>query len=88
MSKANSHREITAEELGELLSATGGLRIDQSDVDAATTFDELGLDSLALLGVITAIERERGVALPTEAQEARSVREFLAILNDALRKAA
>ncbi|WP_019812334.1 acyl carrier protein [Saccharomonospora halophila] len=79
-------RDVTIEELGELLSSSGGVRIEVDELTAATTFDELGLDSLALLGVITSIERDRGVALPTEAQEARSVRDFLTVLNDALRK--
>ncbi|EHR61242.1 acyl carrier protein [Saccharomonospora cyanea] len=79
---------ITMEELGELLSSSSGVRVDTAELTAATTFDDLGLDSLALLGVITAIERNRGVALPAEAQETRSVREFLTILNDTLREAA
>ncbi len=80
--------DITMEELGELLSASSGVRVDTTELTAATTFDDLGLDSLALLGVITAIERNRGVALPAEAQETRSVRDFLTILNDTLREAA
>lgn len=79
---------ITMEELGELLSSSSGVRVDTAELTASTTFDDLGLDSLALLGVITAIERNRGVALPAEAQETRSVREFLTILNDTLREVA
>ncbi|EIE99044.1 acyl carrier protein [Saccharomonospora glauca] len=83
-----SDPDISMEELGELLSSSSGVRVDTAELTAATTFDDLGLDSLAVLGVITAIERNRGVVLPPEAQETRSVREFLTILNDTLRKAA
>lgn len=83
-----SGRDITMTELGELLSASSGVRVTAADLAAVLTFDELGLDSLALLGVIASIERDRGVALPTEAQETRSVREFLALLNDSLREGA
>lgn len=79
---------ITMRELGELLSAGSGIAIDAGTLTAATTFDDLGLDSLALLGVVAAIERTRGVVLPAEAQEARSVQDFLTIIDDALRKAA
>ncbi|WP_197319851.1 acyl carrier protein [Saccharomonospora sp. NB11] len=80
--------DLTMDELCELLSSSSGVPIAPADLEAAATFDDLGLDSLALLGVITAIERNRGVTLPAEAQEVRSVREFLGILNDTLRKAA
>lgn len=83
-----SGSDFTMDELCELLSSSSGVRIDPAELSAATTFDDLGLDSLALLGVITAIERNRGVALPAEAQEIRSVQEFLSTLNDTLGKAA
>lgn len=83
-----SGSDFTMDELCELLSSSSGVRIDPAELGAATTFDDLGLDSLALLGVITAIERNRGVELPAEAQEIRSVQEFLSTLNDTLGKAA
>ncbi|OQO94807.1 acyl carrier protein [Saccharomonospora piscinae] len=80
--------DITLEQLRELLATGSGVRIDTRAVTAATTFDDLGLDSLALLGVIATIERARGVLLPSEAQETRSVLGFLSLVNDTLRKAA
>jgi acyl carrier protein len=82
------HDEITARELALLLSSGTGVQVEPGGLHPTTTFDELGVDSLGLLGVITSIERSRKVALPPEAQEVASVQQFLDILNDSLRKAA
>lgn len=78
---------LTAAELAALLSSGTGARVDAAHVDDATTFDDIGVDSLGLLGVITAIERARGVALPEDAAQIESVGEFFTVVNDVLRKA-
>jgi minimal PKS acyl carrier protein len=77
---------MTADELAALLSGGTGARVDGATIGIATTFDDLGVDSLGLLGVITAIERGRGIALPDDAQQIESVSEFLAVVNTNLRK--
>ncbi|WP_245811839.1 acyl carrier protein [Actinophytocola xinjiangensis] len=79
--------DMTAAELAGLLAATGAT-IDPDGVDDTTTFDSVGVDSLGLLGVITAIERGRGVALPDDAQQIETLTVFLAVVNDSLRKVA
>lgn len=78
---------MTADELAALLSGGTGAHVDAATIHVATTFDDIGVDSLGLLGVITAIERGRGIALPDDAQQIESVSEFLAVVNDNLRKA-
>lgn len=80
--------DITSQELAELLSASSGIQVKVDQLNRTTTFDDLGVESLALLGVITSIERSRAIALPTEAQEIESVQEFLNLLNESLRKEA
>jgi minimal PKS acyl carrier protein len=80
--------ELTAVELAELLAGGTGAQIDPDGIDDATTFEDIGVDSLGLLGVITAIERGRGVALPDDAQQIETVTEFLTVVNDSLRKVA
>lgn len=80
--------DITPEELAKLLAANSGVPVEPDQLNGTTTFDDLGVESLALLGVITSIERSRAIALPTEAQEIESVQEFLNLLNESLRKEA
>jgi minimal PKS acyl carrier protein len=78
--------EMTAAELAALLAGGTGVRMDPDGIDDATTFDDIGVDSLGLLGVITTIERGRGVALPDDAQQIETISQFLAVVNDSLRK--
>lgn len=72
---------LTMTELAALLAAGTGAPVDAADIDAATTFDDIGVDSLGLLGVITTIERGRGIALPEDAQQVEGVADFLAMVN-------
>lgn len=77
---------LTMTELADLLASGTGAAVDVGTVDDSTTFDAIGVDSLGLLGVITTIERGRGVALPEDAQQVERVTAFLAMVNDNLRK--
>ncbi|GLZ42031.1 acyl carrier protein [Actinokineospora sp. NBRC 105648] len=78
--------EVTPIELAALLAKGTGERIELDRLTDELTFDELGVDSLALLGVITVLERDRGVVLPDDAQQITAVREFLGVVNSALAK--
>ena len=78
---------VTLAEFTELLSAKAGVRIISDLVDKDTTFDELGVDSLALLGVIPVLERTRQILLPADAENIQTVSGFLDLVNNAVQKA-
>jgi acyl carrier protein len=56
-------------------------------VGEGTTFEEIGVDSLALIGVIPVLERTRQIVLPANAEDIKSVSDFLDLVNDTVRKA-
>jgi minimal PKS acyl carrier protein len=78
---------VTLAEFTELLSAGAGVRITPDLVGDGTTFDEIGVDSLALLGVIPILERTRQILLPNDAENIKTVSDFLDLVNDIARKA-
>ena len=78
---------VTLAEFTELLSARAGVRITPEQVGAYTTFEELGVDSLALLGVIPVLERSRQILLPTDAESVETVNDFLDLVNNTAQKA-
>ena len=78
---------VTLDEFSEILSSSAGVRITPYLVGEGTTFKELGVDSLALLGVIPVIERNRQILIPVDAENIETVSEFLDLVNDIVRKA-
>ncbi|MBT2482788.1 acyl carrier protein [Streptomyces sp. ISL-94] len=76
---------LTLEELAALMK-TAGITVDPSELasrpDAA--FDDYGLDSLGLLGIVGELENRRGRALPTDADRCKTPREFLDLVNSSL----
>jgi minimal PKS acyl carrier protein len=78
---------VTLAEFTELLSAKAGVRIISDLVDKDTTFDELGVDSLALLSVIPVLEQTRQILLPNDMENIDTVSDFLDLVNDTVRKA-
>jgi minimal PKS acyl carrier protein len=83
---ATQAAKFTLAELAILLTAGTGAQVDPASIDASTTFDDIGVDSLGLLGVVTTIERGRGVVLPDDVQQVEQVTQFVAVVNDNLRK--
>ncbi|MGH3250913.1 MAG: phosphopantetheine-binding protein [Trebonia sp.] len=78
---------VTLAEFTEILSSSAGVRIMPDVVGEGTTFKELGVDSLALLGVIPVLERTRQILLPADAENIETVSGFLDLVNDIVRKA-
>jgi acyl carrier protein len=78
---------VTLTELTDILSASAGARITPDQVADSTTFKELGVDSLALLGVIPILERTKQIVLPVDAENIETVKEFLDLVNDTIREA-
>jgi acyl carrier protein len=63
------------------------VKITPDQVDESTTFNELGVDSLALLGAIPILERARQIVLPVDAENIETVSEFLDLVNDTVQGA-
>jgi acyl carrier protein len=78
---------ITLVELTEILSSSAGVKITPDQVAESTTFNELGVDSLALLGAIPILERTRQIVLPVDAENIETVSEFLDLVNDTVQGA-
>jgi minimal PKS acyl carrier protein len=78
---------VTLDEFSEILSSSAGVRITPDLVGEDTTFKELGVDSLALLGVIPVLERTRQILIPVDAENIETVSEFLDLVNETVRKA-
>jgi len=72
---------VTLVELTDILSSSAGVKITPDQVAESTTFNELGVDSLALLGAIPILERTRQIVLPVDAENIETVSEFLDLVN-------
>jgi acyl carrier protein len=78
---------VTLAEFTEILSSSAGVRIAPDLVDEDTTFADLGVDSLAVLGVIPVLERARQILLPADAENIATITDFLNLVNTTVRKA-
>ncbi|MER6203068.1 acyl carrier protein [Streptomyces sp. NPDC001586] len=76
---------LTLEELAVLMK-TAGITVDPTEMARRpdSAFDEYGLDSLGLLGVVGELENRRGRALPTHADRCKTPGEFLDLVNNSL----
>lgn len=78
---------VTLAELTDILSSSAGALITPAQVSESTTFKEIGVDSLALLGAISILERTWQISLPADSENIETVSEFLDLVNDTARKA-
>ncbi|MGW5851722.1 acyl carrier protein [Streptomyces sp. NPDC055254] len=76
---------LTMEELAALMK-TAGITVDPSEMAGRpeSAFEDYGLDSLGLLGIVGELENRRGRALPTDADRCKTPREFLDLVNNSL----
>ncbi|WP_017573714.1 acyl carrier protein [Nocardiopsis halotolerans] len=72
---------ITIEELVELMSTCAGVRTDVGTA-VTSTFEDLGVDSLGVLGVVSVIERRLGRKLGADAEAVPSPAALVALVND------
>ncbi|WEH43149.1 acyl carrier protein [Streptomyces sp. NBC_01218] len=77
---------LTYEELAGLMKKGAGLTADPSEMASRPTssFEEYGLDSLGLLGIVTTLENSYGHALPADADKCKTPAEFLDLVNNTL----
>ncbi|MEE1740393.1 acyl carrier protein [Streptomyces sp. BE147] len=78
--------QLTYEELATLMKNGAGVSVDPLEMESrpASVFDEFGLDSLGLLGIVAVLENRYGVPLPADADKCKSPREFLDLVNSSL----
>ena len=68
-------------ELAALISRCTGVTVTGAQVtDATRSFDDLGVDSLGLMGVLAELQRDHGVSRDAELRPHQSPRELLALL--------
>ncbi|MFH7597215.1 minimal PKS acyl carrier protein [Streptomyces sp. 3211.6] len=76
---------LTMEELATLMKGAG-ITVDPAELTSRpdSRFDDYGLDSLGLLGIVGELENRRGRALPADADRCKSPREFVDLVNNSL----
>ncbi|WP_405997845.1 acyl carrier protein [Streptomyces sp. NBC_00829] len=77
---------LTLEELAALMKKGAGLTVDPADLASRpqSGFDEFGLDSLGLLGIVGELENRHGRPLPPDADRCKTPQEFLDLVNNTL----
>jgi aromatase len=72
----------TRAQLSEIVKTVAGVQIDAAQVeqDPSVTFEELGVDSLGLLGVLAAIERQYGFRIHADIEDCRTFADLEAIV--------
>ncbi|MFF2043538.1 acyl carrier protein [Kitasatospora sp. NPDC058170] len=72
-------------ELAALIQARAGVVIDPLDLERpGSDFDEFGVDSLGLLGVVGELENRHGLKVTNGAESAKTPAEFLDLVNSSL----
>lgn len=81
-------QEFTHDDLREILTERIG--VDESDLsgDGSQTFDEIGLDSLAIIGIQLEVQQRYGIDVPPEdAEGIRTLDEAVDYVNRRLEEA-
>ncbi|MFD3544564.1 acyl carrier protein [Streptomyces sp. NPDC058655] len=78
--------QLTMEDLAALMKKGAGVTVDPvAMADRPDSgFDEWGLDSLGLLGIVGELENRHSRPLPADADRCRSPREFIELVNTSL----
>jgi minimal PKS acyl carrier protein len=72
---------LSPDDLAALISRCTGVPVTGEQVtDPDRTFDDLGVDSLGLMGVLAQLQRDHGVSRDAELRPHQSPRELLALL--------
>jgi minimal PKS acyl carrier protein len=75
---------VTYEELASLMKSRAGTPVEAEELASRpeSTFEEFGLDSLGLLGVIAELENRYGCSIDGEPESHKSPGALLALVND------
>ncbi|MGW3039940.1 acyl carrier protein [Kitasatospora sp. NPDC001159] len=72
-------------ELAALLQARAGVTVDPGDLQQpGAQFDEFGVDSLGLLGIVGELENRHGLKVTPGAESAKTPAEFMELVNTSL----
>jgi minimal PKS acyl carrier protein len=72
-------------ELAALLQARAGVTVDPGDLQQpGAQFEEFGVDSLGLLGVVGELENRHGLKVTSGAESAKTPAEFMDLVNTSL----
>ncbi|MFJ6671908.1 acyl carrier protein [Actinosynnema sp. NPDC091369] len=72
---------LSPDDLAALISRCTGVTVTGEQVtDSARTFDDLGVDSLGLMGVVAELQRNHGMPRDVELEPSQSPRELLTLL--------
>ncbi|MFJ9844455.1 acyl carrier protein [Kitasatospora sp. NPDC101155] len=72
-------------ELAALLQARAGVTVDPGDLEQpGAQFEEFGVDSLGLLGVVGELENLHGLKVTSGAESAKTPAEFMDLVNNSL----
>lgn len=73
---------LSPDDLATLISRCTGVTVTAEQVtDPQRTFDDLGVDSLGLMGVIGELQRNHGMSRDVDMQPDQSPRELLSLLS-------
>ncbi|MCX4744159.1 acyl carrier protein [Kitasatospora sp. NBC_01287] len=77
---------VTFDELALLMKARAGLTVDPDQLEGApdTPFEQFGLDSLGLLGIVSELENRYGRSIGNEPESCKTPADFLTLVNDQL----
>ncbi|MFD7908296.1 acyl carrier protein [Kitasatospora sp. NPDC059722] len=72
-------------ELAALLQARAGVTVEPGDLERpGSYFDDFGVDSLGLLGVVGELENRHGLKVTSGAESAKTPAEFVQLVNASL----
>ncbi|MEU1040727.1 acyl carrier protein [Streptomyces sp. NPDC005551] len=76
---------ITVEELAELMKKCAGATVAPEELDRdGALFEQMGVDSLGLLGIVGELENRYDAPMPNDAERSKTPRQFLDLVNSAL----
>ncbi|MFI6444648.1 acyl carrier protein [Kitasatospora sp. NPDC050543] len=77
---------LTYAELASLIKNRAGIAVDPADMEHRpdATFEEYGIDSLGLLGIVGELENRHGTRITAGAEMSRTPLEFLDVVNASL----
>ncbi|MET7438002.1 acyl carrier protein [Streptomyces sp. NPDC004082] len=80
---------ITVEELAQLMKKCAGATVAPEELSRdGALFEDMGVDSLGLLGIVGELENRYGASMPTDAERSKTPREFLDLVNSGLKAGA
>jgi minimal PKS acyl carrier protein len=81
--------ELTYPDLAMMLKSKAGITIDPDELARpGATFEEFGVDSLGLLGVVGELENRHRVSIASGAESAKTPAEFVDAVNSAVKAGA